>query len=77
MSDWRTRGLCANDSDLFFSSERADITRAKEICMSCPVRAQCASFAEAARPMFGVWAGVDRSNPSERRPSARRRKKAA
>jgi WhiB family redox-sensing transcriptional regulator len=70
--DWRARGPCRSDPDLFFSSDPDDIAQAQRICASCPVRAECASFAEANGEMFGVWAGVDRSALSRRRPSPRR-----
>ena len=77
MSNWRARGLCSSDPDLFFSSEPGDIARAQGICASCPVRAECASSAEANGEMYGVWAGVDRSALSRRRPSPRRTRRAA
>jgi WhiB family redox-sensing transcriptional regulator len=30
---------------------------AKQVCLSCPVRAECASHALSAREPYGVWGG--------------------
>ncbi|MFQ6199948.1 WhiB family transcriptional regulator, partial [Streptomyces sp. NPDC000405] len=32
-------------------------TSAKEVCMRCPVRAECAAHALAVREPYGVWGG--------------------
>lgn len=58
----------AGDADLFtgpdaFEPERAGVRRARErrakkVCLSCPARPECLSYALAIRPDEGVWAGL-------------------
>src|SRR5262245_22009018 len=63
--DWQRAGACrGRDSAQFFhpdgergaSRTRREIA-AKSICRSCPVRAECAAHALAAREPYGVWGG--------------------
>jgi WhiB family transcriptional regulator, redox-sensing transcriptional regulator len=64
--DWQLRGLCrGKDSSLFFHPEgergaarSAREASAKEVCMRCPVRAECATHALAVREPYGVWGGL-------------------
>jgi WhiB family redox-sensing transcriptional regulator len=42
---------------LFFSEEIPDIIRAKEICASCPISAECLEGALERREPWGVWGG--------------------
>ena len=42
---------------LFFSDELAEIARAKTICSSCPVLADCLEGALERREQWGVWGG--------------------
>lgn len=42
---------------LFFSDELADIARAKTICSTCPVMADCLEGALERREQWGVWGG--------------------
>jgi WhiB family transcriptional regulator, redox-sensing transcriptional regulator len=70
--EWRARAACGRaDPDLFFPDRSADITAAVAICAGCPVRAECHEFAEATNQVHGVWAGVNRSDPKERRKARR------
>jgi WhiB family redox-sensing transcriptional regulator len=63
--DWQRMGLCrGRDSAQFFhpdgergaSRGRREAT-AKQLCRSCPVRAECAAHALATREPYGVWGG--------------------
>src|SRR5262245_26941986 len=63
--DWQRNGACrGRDSAQFFhpdgergaSRTRREIA-AKEVCRTCPVRAECAAHALAAREPYGVWGG--------------------
>ena len=61
--DWQLLAACRGvDSSLFFHPEgergaarSARETSAKEVCMRCPVRAECAAHALAVREPYGVW----------------------
>jgi WhiB family transcriptional regulator, redox-sensing transcriptional regulator len=63
--DWQRNGACrGRDSAQFFhpDGERgASRTRrevaAKTVCRTCPVRAECAAHALAAKEPYGVWGG--------------------
>jgi WhiB family redox-sensing transcriptional regulator len=61
--DWRGQGACLSaDPELFFpiSSRGASapqIARARSVCASCPVRAQCLSFALSTH-QHGIWGGT-------------------
>lgn len=70
MSDWREQAACLkHDAELWFPSSQADprIRDAKAICRTCPVIAQCATFAVNER--YGIWAATtewERSNAKRR-----------
>jgi WhiB family redox-sensing transcriptional regulator len=63
--DWQRMGLCrGRDSAQFFhpdgergASRGRRETAAKQLCHSCPVRAECAAHALATREPYGVWGG--------------------
>lgn len=42
---------------VFFSDELHEIARAKQICATCPVMAECLEGAVARREPWGVWGG--------------------
>jgi WhiB family redox-sensing transcriptional regulator len=42
---------------LFFSDELEDIARAKRICATCPLMAECLEGALTRRERWGVWGG--------------------
>ena len=80
---WQLEGLCrGKDSSLFFHPEgergAARASRelaAKEVCMNCPVRAQCAEHALRVHEPYGVWGGLtedDREAYYAREKAARR-----
>jgi hypothetical protein len=64
--DWQLVAACRGvDSSLFFHPEgergaarSAREAAAKEVCMRCPVRAECATHALAVREPYGVWGGL-------------------
>lgn len=64
--DWQMAGLCRGvDSSMFFhpDGERGRARaqremRAKEMCRSCPVVAQCRSHALAVGEPYGIWGGL-------------------
>jgi WhiB family transcriptional regulator, redox-sensing transcriptional regulator len=67
--DWQRLGACrGRDSAQFFhpdgergSSRNRRETKAKAVCVTCPVRAQCAAHALAVREPYGVWGGFSES----------------
>ena len=51
-------GACmGSDSELFFSENIAEIKQAREICVSCPLRAKCLDYATFAEE-YGIWGGT-------------------
>jgi WhiB family redox-sensing transcriptional regulator len=63
--DWQRNGACrGRDSGQFFHPDgergasrlRRELA-AKAVCRTCPVRAECAAHALAAREPYGVWGG--------------------
>lgn len=56
---WRQDAACAGeDPDLFFSGDDASVRAAKQVCATCPVRADCLETALAVNEMHGVWGGM-------------------
>lgn len=68
--DWREQAACRGlNSDLFFpigtsGPALAQTERAKEICRTCPVVAQCLEAALEHGEDDGIWGGM---TPEERR----------
>ncbi|WP_326699367.1 WhiB family transcriptional regulator [Streptomyces sp. NBC_01754] len=83
--DWQLLAACRGvDSSLFFHPEgergaarSAREISAKEVCMRCPVRAQCAAHALAVREPYGVWGGLTEDEREELMGRARNRMVAA
>lgn len=73
--DWRLRAACLNqEPDLFFPEGTMGpalemISRAKQVCAGCPVRARCLEWALDNGAYHGVWGG---RTEEERRGSASR-----
>jgi WhiB family redox-sensing transcriptional regulator len=68
--DWTNRSACrTNDPDDLFVQGAAQ-NRAKQVCLGCPVRAECLADALDNRVEFGVWGGM---TERERRALLRRR----
>jgi len=64
--DWQLLGRCRDrsgtqffhpDDDLGRISRRLRETAAKQLCATCPVRAQCAAHALKVHEEYGVWGG--------------------
>jgi WhiB family transcriptional regulator, redox-sensing transcriptional regulator len=66
VTGWRARAACAGQQDLFFDGRREAAARA--VCDACPVRAECAAFALASGPEFGLWSGMSQAELRARRP---------
>lgn len=66
-TDWRTLASCAGtDPGLFFprTGSTDDAARARAVCRSCPVRAECLAESLVRPEQHGIWAGT---NPGQRR----------
>ncbi len=63
-ADWRSRGACLSaDPDLFFpispgGASQRQVRRAKAVCGTCPVQAECLAFAVETGQVHGVWGGL-------------------
>ena len=56
---WRDGALCAEtDPGAFFPDKGGSTRDAKNVCSSCPVRAQCLEYALSNDERFGVWGGL-------------------
>ncbi len=79
--DWQMHGLCRGvDSSMFFhpDGERGRAraqreSRAKEMCRSCPVIAQCREHALNVAEPYGIWGGG--MSETEREMYARHRRR--
>lgn len=65
--DWQIAAACRNRQDLFFAPDDVNETkmdrrrreaRAKTICASCTVRAECLTEALRSKERFGIWGGL-------------------
>lgn len=45
------------DPDLWFAEAPADLERAKALCGTCPIRAECLEGAKRREEPWGVWGG--------------------
>ena len=70
---WQTRAACRDaDPELFFPASddytaaavAAQVAVARRVCLSCPVRIECLSWAVEVSEDYGLWAGM---TPDERR----------
>lgn len=70
---WHTRAACREaDPDLFFvpgedytaPAALAQVAAARRVCLTCPVRIECLSWAVEVSEDHGLWAGM---TPDERR----------
>lgn len=62
---WRQHAACKGEPvEVFFAKKGGNVARAKAICMTCPVRLECLSWAVEARIGFGIFGG---RTPRERR----------
>jgi len=71
-TDWMQRGNCRDTPpSVFFPSDGAGVERARAICASCPVVAECLEYALTLHVDHGVWGGC---SERERRRIAKRRR---
>lgn len=60
MSDWTKRAACVDKPhSWWFPTGATNPIRAKEICASCPVQAECLDFALTTNQQWGIWGGLD------------------
>lgn len=56
---WSASALCAQvDPALFFPARGHAAPEARQICMGCPVRAECLADALSRNEPSGVWGGL-------------------
>lgn len=58
---------CRTDPDMWFSTNRTKIRKAKILCSQCPLRAACAADAISNGERHGVWGGLDETQLRQRR----------
>lgn len=69
---WMDRGACRNyPPAVFFPSDGVGVERARKICATCPVTAECLEHALEHRIDHGVWGGC---SERERRRILKRRR---
>jgi WhiB family redox-sensing transcriptional regulator len=57
--DWFNDGLCGQtDPEVFFPEKGGSTKDAKTVCLACPVRVQCLTWAMKTDQRFGVWGGL-------------------
>lgn len=67
--DWMSRGSCRGQNDDTHypvpnsAQYKANLARAKRVCISCPVMDECLAWALSNDEMEGVWGGT---SPRER-----------
>jgi WhiB family redox-sensing transcriptional regulator len=72
---WMAEGSCRDQPpSLFFPSDGVGVDRARKICATCPVKAECLEYALSNRIDHGVWGGT---SERERRRILKRRRFAA
>jgi ATP/maltotriose-dependent transcriptional regulator MalT len=47
--------VCTKDPDLWFSTDKADVALAKELCQPCPMKRECRGMGRLEE--FGIWGG--------------------
>jgi len=74
---WHLRASCRGpESALFFppplperrEEREARETKAKEICLACPVQRECLEFALRVREPHGIWGGLTEAERRRRLP---------
>lgn len=66
MDEWKNNARCKYFPEVDFFVERVKGTRneddprlkAKEVCSTCPVKAECLAYALRNNEQFGVWGGT-------------------
>lgn len=47
----------SHDPDLWFAESPAELERAKQLCLGCPIKAACLDSALSRQEPWGVWGG--------------------
>lgn len=56
---WMDDALCAQtDPEAFFPEKGGSTREAKQVCLACPVRAECLDHALDHEERFGIWGGL-------------------
>lgn len=56
---WQELALCAQtDPEAFFPEKGGSTREAKRVCLSCDVREECLSYADANDERHGIWGGL-------------------
>jgi WhiB family redox-sensing transcriptional regulator len=55
---------CDSDPELWFSDSKADKVKAKAICLTCPLLADCREYGKSQE--FGIWGGVEATPDGDR-----------
>ncbi len=77
LTDAQSLPCRSNDPELFFAESPADVERAKALCQTCPVLAECLAGALERQEPWGVWGGqllVSGAVVARKRPRGRPRK---
>lgn len=64
---WRDKAACAGEDIELFALHRNDLTAAKELCASCPVRSECLQDALALESWGYLRGGADPAEHSEKK----------
>lgn len=71
---WMARGACVGADPAIWFPERGDTSsRAKAICASCEVRAECRDHAINYPELFGLWGGLSQRELARLRRGRRRK----
>jgi hypothetical protein len=52
-----TRPACVGDDRFILDDDQIKAAELANVCNLCPLLAECAAYANAARPPAGIWAG--------------------
>lgn len=67
---WQDAALCAQtDPEVFFPEKGGSTKEAKRVCVACPVRVECLTYALSVGERYGIYGGL---SERERRVLARR-----
>jgi WhiB family redox-sensing transcriptional regulator len=58
-SEWQQQAACRGHGPAdFVRGPRSDYAALRELCASCPVRAECLEYALAEESLTGLWGGT-------------------
>lgn len=82
-TEWMRHGVCRSDHvprhdpAIWFPGRGASLRDARELCGSCPVRAECREYALTLPEHHGVWGGLSERERRRIRRERRRTERAA